>query len=128
MSKSYKFIVPGDPIPYLRMTVGQARLMRAKYHRLSPKTQKVYDKVKRYLDYKDAVKLISLPHKFDRAPKEKVHMTVTAYFKNNVRGDMDNIFKGMADAIFNNDKNVIGAFDFFFDAANPRVECEILEP
>lgn len=128
MSAEYKFTVPGHPVPYLRMTVGQTRLMKAKYHRLSPKLQKVYDQVKRYLDYKDAVAMIASVHKFDRSPKAKVHMTVKAYFKNNIRGDMDNIFKAIADAVYQNDKNLVGSFDYEFDTTCPRVECTITEP
>jgi hypothetical protein len=47
------------------------------------------------------------------------------FFKNNRRPDPENVRKGIVDAIFRDDKNVIGAYDFEFDRENPRVEVEI---
>ncbi|MGX7894421.1 RusA family crossover junction endodeoxyribonuclease [Tsuneonella sp. HG222] len=57
--------------------------------------------------------------------KEKWLLTTMSYFANDVRPDPDNVQKGVADAIFVNDKYVIGTYDFAFDHECPRVEIEI---
>lgn len=49
------------------------------------------------------------------------------YFKNDSRGDAENINKGIVDAIHANDKYVQGAFCFAFDKAAPRVEVLITD-
>lgn len=48
------------------------------------------------------------------------------YFANDSRSDPDNVQKGVADALFKNDKYVAGSYDFAFDKENPRVEVEII--
>ena len=39
--------------------------------------------------------------------------------------DPDNIFKACADSLFACDKYLIGSFDYFYDAVNPRIEIKI---
>ena len=56
---------------------------------------------------------------------DKIHVVMNIYFKDKTHADSDNIFKGIADSLFQNDKYVSGSFDFFYDANNPRVEVEI---
>ncbi len=59
---------------------------------------------------------------------EKYYLDIKIYFYDKKHGDSDNVFKGIADAIFAkplNDKNIAGSFDFFYDKENPRVEVKI---
>lgn len=42
----------------------------------------------------------------------KVYLHTKIYFHNNSRSDPDNVQKGIADALFVNDKNVAGSYDF----------------
>lgn len=59
------------------------------------------------------------------ASKEKHYLRTMIYFANNARPDPDNVQKGIADALFQNDKNVAGSYDFAFDKERPRVEVQI---
>lgn len=122
-----RFTIPGPPVPYLRMTQGQIRLMRIPDHKLRPDGLKVKDRIRRYLRYKEATLMIVAPFSFDRAPRNKVFLNVTCYFKNRKHPDPENVRKGISDAIFTQDKYVAGLIDFFYDQANPRVEVEIVE-
>lgn len=56
---------------------------------------------------------------------EKMYLHTRIFFASGVRSDPDNIQKGIADALFENDKNLAGSYDFDFDKDNPRVEVEI---
>jgi len=56
---------------------------------------------------------------------EKVYLNTMIYYANNARPDPDNVQKGIADALFVNDKNVAGSYDFAIDKTNPRVEVTI---
>ena len=59
------------------------------------------------------------------SPGQKVHMDCSIYFANKRHGDPDNIFKGICDSIFANDKHVVGCFDYEYDKDRPRVEVTI---
>ena len=59
--------------------------------------------------------------------KNKVYLHTKIFFANDSRSDPDNVQKGIADALFKNDKYVVGSYDFHFDKENPRVEVEILQ-
>ena len=48
----------------------------------------------------------------DLSKAYKVRMDILIYFKDDVRADADNVFKGIADALFDNDKYVVGSFDY----------------
>lgn len=71
---------------------------------------------KPYLNFKKPPKPIALGKKF------KIRMDLMIYFKDDVRSDPDNVFKGIADALFENDKYVAGSFDYEF-AEKGRVEA-----
>jgi len=58
--------------------------------------------------------------------KNKIYLNTMTYFANDSRSDPDNVQKGVADALFKNDKYVAGSYDFAFDKENPRVEVEII--
>lgn len=57
--------------------------------------------------------------------KAKHFLKTMSYFANDKRPDPDNVQKGIADAIFQDDKYVAGSYDFDFDKENPRVEVEL---
>lgn len=57
--------------------------------------------------------------------KGKAYLHTMIYYANNTRPDPDNVQKGIADALFVNDKNVAGSYDFTLDKENPRIEIEI---
>ena len=58
--------------------------------------------------------------------KKKIYLHTMTYFANDSRSDPDNVQKGIADALFQDDKYVAGSYDFDFDKENPRVEVEII--
>jgi hypothetical protein len=47
-----------------------------------------------------------------KATKNKIVMDLMIYFKDQSHADCDNIFKGIADALFMNDKYLAGSFDY----------------
>lgn len=57
--------------------------------------------------------------------KSKAYLHTMIYYANQARPDPDNVQKGIADALFVNDKNVAGSYDFTEDKKNPRVEVTI---
>lgn len=122
-----KFIVPGDPGGYLRMTQGQVKLMKIPRHKLTPNLLKVYDRIERYLSYKEFVNYCGLKLKFERSPRKRILLHVMIYFRNNKHPDPENVRKGIQDALFTTDKYVAGCYDFDYDKDSPRAEIEIVE-
>lgn len=51
-------------------------------------------------------------HPFVLEPTQYAHMAITIWWANEAHADPDNIFKGLADALFKNDKHLSGSFDF----------------
>lgn len=66
-------------------------------------------------------------HPLSSSKESKYVMTIMIYFADYSHADPDNIFKGIADALFDSDKYLAGDFDFDYDSSNPRVEVEIAE-
>ena len=103
----------GNPIPYERSTQnGQWK-----------------PKVKRYNAWKDFVRwalIDAAPDGYARELKLRTLrgekpidlggrmaiMNIKIFWKNGVHGDCDNIWKGISDAIFQNDKHVGGSFSY----------------
>ena len=121
-----KFTVPGSPVPYLRMTQGQLKVMRFPLRKLRSDGLIIRRRIQRYLDYKSAVRLVANRWVYDRAPVRKVFLNVVIYFRDRKHGDPENVRKGIQDAIFDEDKMVAGSVDFFYDPKYPRVEIEIV--
>ena len=127
MYKMIQFTVTGNPIPYTRTT------QRGKF--VSPQW-------KRYADYKTKIVAAFLNAIDNDADKrkfvynyqmygkpiittEKGYVLSVAYFANKRHGDMDNINKGVLDALFVSDKNIVGAYNFDYDSDYPRLEIVI---
>ena len=109
----------GNPIPYLRTTQKSQWTEKAQRYQ----QWKSYV-VASYLDALGEIKKIDradfgeahdlLQRKPIKAGDHKQKMTLKIGFKDKTHADCDNIFKGIADALFMNDKNLIGEFDFFY--------------
>ena len=120
-----KFVVPGAPVPYLRMTQGQVKLMRIPLHKInSPGALRIRERIQRALDYKEWVRAHTLGKQYDRAPKSKTVLNVMCYFSNKKHADPENVRKLIQDAIFNCDKFVAGSVDFSYDSGNPVGDTE----
>ena len=122
------FTILGHPVPYLRMTQREVWLMKLSEHKVRDTHLAKWKAIKRYLDWKDKVRVIALCAKKNLKdnPKSKTYMNITIFFRNKKHGDPDNIWKGIADALFKNDKYVAGCFDFSYDKNYPRTEVEII--
>lgn len=108
----------GNPIPYFRTTQGS----------------KFSKGAMRYADWKEHVKGSFLAHCIDMGylnhqdfkaliyvlpdmkpivkSKNKIRMDIHSTFIDDSHADSDNIFKGIADALFQNDKYLEGSFTF----------------
>lgn len=89
--------IPGRPVPAVRMTQGEAKLMRYGRPR-SEALQKKYDRIKRYLDYKDAIGIIGRT-KFKEPLKGKAQVQIGVYVSSGVVGDWDNYGKAACDGL-----------------------------
>lgn len=97
--------INGNPIPYLRRTQGS----------LWSKGSKRYNAWKSYVCNALLDQYPVGVHKnriaFKKKPlvlgdKQKAEISLWVYFKDNHRADLDNILKGVNDALFDNDKNI----------------------
>jgi hypothetical protein len=127
MDKKIAFTIVGDPVPYLRMTQGQLKLLHVPTWKISPQGLKTVKRIRRYFSYKDDVRLAARVFKFSRRPESKIYLNVFVYFRNRKHADPENIRKGIQDSLFEQDNKVAGSVDFGYDPKNPRVEVEIIE-
>jgi hypothetical protein len=119
-----------NPVPYTRMT------QKGKF---KPRAQK-YLKYQQYvvgafLDHmqhcrcfsrieKQAMLLRCAQTKFPLTADRKTEVNCMIYFKDRNHGDPENVRKGIIDALFKDDKKVIGYCNYDYDE-QPRVEIEI---
>lgn len=136
LPRTVKFTILGTPVPYLRMTQGEARLAKIPLHRVRPHMREKHRRIRRYFDWKEYVCACALGKKYNPAPKAdrkdprargKTYLNVVVYFGTGVHGDPENVRKGIQDALFEDDKYVAGSVDFGYDPGNPRCEVEIVE-
>ena len=124
---------PGcNPLPKLKMTGKQHWMPRAQRYVkwkgwivASYMDAKYPDAVIKCEDYGEAHDLMSgKPITLDK--DEKAKMDIKIFWNNNVHGDPENIFGSIADALFKNDKNLIGSFDYEFSGdGTARVDVKI---
>ena len=107
----------GNPIPYTRTTQGT---------QWTPKAQRYQQwKGRVVASYLDALELMPKIERADfgeahdllqrkpiKAAKHKQRMEIMCYYKDEKHPDTDNVFKGIADALFMNDKHVVGSMDY----------------
>lgn len=107
----------GNAIPYMRSTQGgqwKPKVMR--YHEWQNYVRA------NYLDALGAIKKIDrkdfgdMHDLLERKPiaksNNKIHMRLMIQWKDRTHADADNIFKGIADSLFMNDKYLSGEFDY----------------
>ncbi|MEW6610677.1 MAG: hypothetical protein AB1352_03590 [Patescibacteria group bacterium] len=108
----------GNPIPYVRST--RDALWRADGKRYAAWKEYVRGAYlaaagsKGILTPKEVVNLNitgEKPIKLERGQRARIDLTI--YWKNGAHGDPDNIWKGIADALFKNDRNVDGSFESY---------------
>lgn len=112
--------IEGNPVPYVRV-VGRALWL---------------PKAKKYHAWKQYVRSI-FHQQYPEFPIGKVQplttkmsaralLAIDIYWVNGVHADPDNIFKGLADALFENDKFLDGSFESHYASdGKGRVEVEI---
>lgn len=124
----------GNPIPYVRST--RAALWRAdgrRYAAWKGYVQKEFiQNLKR--GFQEVVEGGNLAATFDVNSQKPIRifgdhrarMDIRIFWKNGAHGDPDNIFKGIADALFFNDRNLDGSFESgIADDGVGRVEVNI---
>jgi hypothetical protein len=122
-----KITIPIDPIPYLRMTQAEVKMMKISRRRVKPGALSKWAAVNRYLAYKSHVWALSRMKLWSAAldMEKKIRMDCVFYFRNGKHGDPDNCWKAIADSLFENDNKVIGLIDFEIDPNFPRTEVVI---
>lgn len=115
----------GNPVPYMRMT------QRSMWN----------PGAKRYMNWQHFVRLkyveqcdpsiigsVLQSHKpINLATGEKAYMHIMIHWANHHHGDPDNVWKGIADSLFANDKHVSGSFDYVMaDDGKGLVEVQII--
>jgi len=125
-----KFQILGDPVPYLTRTSRTSRLLKIPRHKVRETHIKEWDKVRQYVDWLEYVGycVLNARIKLPSFPKEKIYLNIMVFYPKKPHViDPENIRKGIQDALFEEDKNVAGAYDYDYDANNPRCEVTIIQ-
>lgn len=127
MKKTIKFTIKGNPddiegnpVPYVRVVGRALWLPKAKkYHAWKEYVRSIF-----YREYPE--------FKFESAQplttkiSARAKMSIVIYWVNGIHADPDNVFKGIADALFQNDKFLDGSFESHYAPdGKGRVEVEI---
>lgn len=119
----------GNPIPYFRVT-SQSRFSKGtkRYHEWEDYVRAAFiDGLKgKTMEYMTEVSgFVSFTNKKPiKAFDGKIHMRLIIVWANKAHADSDNVFKGIADALFMNDKYLVGEFDYTYGDVG-RVEVTI---
>lgn len=105
----------GNPIPYLRTT--QASQWTDKAVRYQEWKGYVVGEYIKALEKIENRKELEKYHDLSKLKPiantgEKIHMRLQITWGNKAHADSDNVFKGIADALFINDKFLVGEFDY----------------
>lgn len=118
----------GNPIPYKRSTQRtQWKLEIILYNQWKDYIRNTIFKVYPDTQYEAGGRFKLQIHPFTTSRQQKAYMSLKIFFKGHSFGDPDNIFKGIADALFKCDKYLAGSFDFEY-SNSPRVEIKISFP
>lgn len=110
----------GNPIPYTRTTQGSVWSDKsARYQKWKSYVVSKYIKALESLGNAERNTLVE-EHDLNKLKpikdnKRRSHMKIMIYFCNKAHPDSDNVFKGIADSLFANDKYLSG--EFYFDYA-----------
>lgn len=115
----------GNPIPYTRTIRGRWRADAVRYMAWKKfvvqeflATREGGDSLKNVID-------TGFPILLDKG--QKARMEIMIYWKDHTHSDPDNVFKGIADSLFKQDKNVAGSMDFEMSPDKKgKVEVSIL--
>jgi len=110
----------GNPVPYVRV-VGRALWLphAKKYHAWKEYVRSIF-----YRNYPEFSSEQAQP--LTTKISERARMSITIYWVNGVHADPDNVFKGLADALFKQDKFLDGSFESHYASdGKGRVEVEI---
>ncbi len=127
MVKGNQEDIHGNPIPYVRVVKRALWLPEAKRYN----AWKSFVRRSFYGDYpgylmRAANTLLTELQPFTTNSAEKARMDVRIYWRNGLHGDPDNIFKGIADALFKNDKFLDGSFETHYSPEGKgKVEIDI---
>lgn len=134
MIKKLSFVVKGNqddwhgnPIPYTRVVKRALWLPEAKRYNAwkSYVRRSFYGEYPAYLMRAGNTLLTDL-QPFKTSSASKARMDVRIFWMNGIHGDPDNIFKGLADALFKNDKFLDGSFESNYSSdGKGRVEIDI---
>jgi Holliday junction resolvase RusA-like endonuclease len=117
----------GNPVPYVRYTQGGYWKPFAKrYNEWKDYVQGCFYKATEAKEYQIIITKRRITKPIILSKNQKAVMNIKIFWKNNAHGDPDNVWKGIADALFENDKNLDGSFESMVDPDNPRVEVEIV--
>lgn len=113
--------IKGNPIPYFRTTqAGQFNKGAKRYHEWADYVRAQF--IDAIAEIKTSTEKMAYKELIDFGQKKpikesdkKQKMSMTVFFKDKSHADCDNIFKGIADALFMNDKYLISdGWDFFY--------------
>ena len=113
--------IEGNPLPYVRV-VGRALWLPGakKYHAWKEYVRSVF--YRNYPEFSSVDQVQPLTTKIS----ERAYMAIRIHWVNGVHADPDNVFKGLADAIFKNDKFLDGSFESrYAPDGKGKVEVEI---
>jgi hypothetical protein len=119
--------IHGNPVPYVRVVKRALWLPEAKRYSgwKSFVRRSFYKGYPEYLMRAENTLLTEL-QPFSTSSGEKARMDIRVFWRNGVHGDPDNIFKGIADALFKNDKYLDGSFETCYSPEGKgRVEIDI---
>lgn len=118
----------GNPLAYHRSTqAGQWKPATRRYNAWKQYVISEFYNTYPKLIPRAANNLLRLLKPLSTSKEGKVIMNLKIHWCSNLHGDPDNIFKGIADALFDNDKYLVGSFDYVTDPKRPgRVEVELI--
>jgi len=116
----------GNPIPYFRTTQNTQWTKGAvRYQEWKGKVVAAYIDALEALPKAERAQFGTMHDLTKKKPiaatTNKIHMRLCITWMNKAHGDCDNVFKGIADALFMNDKYLSGEFDYHYGDAGKVV-------
>lgn len=134
MKKTIQFTIKGNPediygnpVPYVRV-VGRALWLPGakKYHAWKSYVRRCFYKGYPEFVMCDGKKILIDDQPLTTKMSEKARMDIKIFWMNGLHADPDNVFKGIADALFKNDKFLDGSFESdYAPDSKGRVEVSI---